>query len=73
MDDLDNPRLLILVKHRGIPITGGCSSCKDVFFRAGIDDGSADEHYSQLETLFREHFRTVHTGEEASPIANRDA
>jgi hypothetical protein len=63
MDDLDKPRLVILVKHRGIPITGGCSCCKDVSFKTEVANGSADEHYSQLETLFREHFRKAHADE----------
>jgi hypothetical protein len=38
---------------------------KDVCFKTEVDSCFADEHYSQLETLFREHFRMVHAAEDA--------
>ena len=63
---MEKPHLVIFVKQRGIPIRGGCSSCKDVVFRIGLDIGSGDEHYSKLESLFLDHFRTVHMREDPS-------
>jgi len=64
---MNRPHLVILVEAGRIPLKGGCSSCKDVHFTAGIDHiGTAQEQHSKLESLFLEHFRKVHMHEDAS-------
>jgi hypothetical protein len=70
MDPVKEPHLVILVEAGRIPIKGGCSACKDVLFTTGVDIGAAQEHHSKLESLFREHFRRVHMGEDASQAAS---
>jgi len=65
----EEPHLVILVEVGRIPIKGGCSSCKDVFFTTGDDIGPAQQQHSKLESLFREHFRKVHMHEDASQKA----
>ena len=71
MDPVKKPHLVILVEVDSIPIKGGCSSCKGVQFSTGIDVGSAQEHHSKLESLFREHFRKFHMHKDASQAAAR--
>ena len=67
---IDSSHLVIIVELGTIPLKGGCSSCKDVHFTAGIDHiGTAQEHHSKLESLFLEHFRKVHMHEDASQKA----
>ena len=62
----EKTQLVIFEETGGIPIQGGCSSCKDVLFTTEVDVGAAQEHRSKLEELFREHFRRVHMREDAS-------
>jgi len=61
VDPLKEPHLVILVEVGRIPIKGGCSACEGVFFTTGDYIGPAEQQYNKLESLFREHFRKVHT------------
>ena len=66
---VNRPHLVILVEVGTIPLKGGCASCKDVHFTAGIDHiGKAQEQHSKLESLFREHFRKVHKDDPDYPV-----
>jgi len=68
---MKKPSLVIHEEIGGVPTKGGCSSCKDVLFVTGAGIGSAQEHHSKLESLFRDHFRKVHAREDASQAAAR--
>ena len=63
VDPVKQPHLVILLEIGRIPIKGRCSACKDVIFKTGIDIGTAEEQYRKLESMFREHFRKVHSSQ----------
>jgi len=68
---MKNPHLVIIGETGGILTKGGCSSCKNVLFTTGGEVGTARKHRSNLQKLFRDHFRKVHMHEDARQAAAR--
>lgn len=66
---MKKPHLVIIREAGSIVIKGGCSSCKDVLFTSGAEVGTARKRRSNLEKLFRDHFRTVHIREDGNQAA----
>jgi hypothetical protein len=70
---MKKPTLVILEQVDGVPVKGGCSSCKEILFSTGATISSMQQHQKALEQMFREHFRQVHEHDNASRDAARIA
>jgi hypothetical protein len=65
------PHLVITQSVNGIPMQGKCSSCKDATFQTVSDDRNADQHESLLNKMFDNHFKRVHSNEDAEQATAR--
>jgi hypothetical protein len=67
---MKKPHLVIIGGTGGILTKSGCSSCKNVLFTTGAEVGTARKARSNLQKLFRDHFRKIHE-QGLSPISGK--